>query len=254
MATNDIIQELNQLESSLTGKISGSFYAIPAGYFDGFASTVLNRIKALGAVNAEEELSYLSPFLSAVPKELPYSVPAGYFSDLKEKAIGAIRGHADYQTAAEELESISPLLNSIGKKTPYRIPDGYFDNLVVPIDTTEKREAKVISLGSRKWLRYGVAAAIISCIALGAGLFFNTGKAVDISNTHAWVKKNMKKVSTTDINSFVQLTSQQNAAATASMKSADIKDMLKDVSDKDLQNFLTEAETAEEYSDDLFLN
>jgi hypothetical protein len=37
-------------------------------------------IKALEANDAKEELSYLSPFLSNVSKEMPYSVPAGFFS------------------------------------------------------------------------------------------------------------------------------------------------------------------------------
>ena len=81
------------------------------------------------ATNAKEELSYLSPFLSNVSKETPYSVPAGFFQNLSEDVLKRISEHEDHQTSEEEIETLSPLLSSLKNKNPYSVPAGYFENL-----------------------------------------------------------------------------------------------------------------------------
>ena len=86
MARKDIIQELNELGSSLTGTLSQNVYSVPEGYFEAFASSVLSRI------NAENE----SPFLSELTKSNPYKVPVGYFDGLAENVMNAVRNHPDY--------------------------------------------------------------------------------------------------------------------------------------------------------------
>lgn len=59
---------------------------IPAGYFEELPKAILQRIQAeenqsgFTAVNAE--LETLSPFLAAIPKEVPFTVPSGYFEAL----------------------------------------------------------------------------------------------------------------------------------------------------------------------------
>jgi hypothetical protein len=112
---------------------------VPAGYFEGLADQILNRIKALEATNANEELSFLSPFLSNASKEMPYTVPAGFFQDLSEDLLKKIGEHEDYQTSEEEIETLSPLLSSLKNKNPYSIPAGYFEKLETGV---EKKETK----------------------------------------------------------------------------------------------------------------
>jgi hypothetical protein len=107
---DNILQELKELKSSLTLAAQQNAYTVPAGYFEGLVAQVLNRIKAMEAADASEELAYLSPMLKGLSKDMPYSVPAGYFEGLAEKAI------AGQQTVQEELESISPLLGGFKKK------------------------------------------------------------------------------------------------------------------------------------------
>src|ERR1700733_1750420 len=114
MITNDIIQELGELESSLYNVPAWNIYSVPDGYFEGFSSLVLSRIKALNATGTQEELDFLYPELNTISKELPYFAPAGYFNDLSESIMAGIRSHEDYQTSDEELSSLSPLLSSIG--------------------------------------------------------------------------------------------------------------------------------------------
>lgn len=251
MERNDTIQELRDLNSVLCDYPHGNVYTVPPGYFEEFAGLVLNRIHALKAANAKEELNYLSPFLNSLSRENPYSVPQGYFDELPELLMSATRKHEDYQTADEELSSLSPLLSGINKRNPYSVPEGYFENFGKDINlkSENKPVAKTISMVNRKWFRFAAAAVVIGFVAMtGIYLFFNG--SVSVSNPHEWVKANMKKVSTDEINSFVQPADD----VTVTAKTMDVKELMKDVSDKDIQNFLNETAVAEDNSDDLLLN
>src|SRR5678815_327106 len=108
--SNNILQELKELESSLANISLQNIYSVPAGYFESLPAIMLDRIKAMDASNASEELGYLSPELDRVSKLMPYAVPPGYFENLEERVMELVRESKDYQTAKEELESISPLL------------------------------------------------------------------------------------------------------------------------------------------------
>ena len=83
---DNILQELNDLKSSLVNVTRENIYTVPVGYFDGLAAQVISRIKAMEAVTPGEELGYLSPLLGNVSKEMPYTVPADYFEGIAEKA------------------------------------------------------------------------------------------------------------------------------------------------------------------------
>ena len=100
---DNILQELNELNSTLATITPQNPYTVPVGYFDGLAARVLNRIKAMEAANAAKELGYLSPALSDFSKQIPFSVPQGYFEGLAEKTMQSIRESSDYQTANEEM-------------------------------------------------------------------------------------------------------------------------------------------------------
>lgn len=127
---DNILQELNELSSTLATITPQNPYTVPVGYFDGLAAQSLNRIKAMEAANAVEELVYLSPVLSSISKQMPYTVPQGYFEGLAEKAMQSINESSDNQTAKEEMETLSPLLNGLNKEMPFSVPQGYFEGLV----------------------------------------------------------------------------------------------------------------------------
>src|SRR6187397_1413542 len=116
---NTILNELADLGSMLATHDPQNIYAVPAGYFEDLADQILNRIKALEANDAKEELSYLSPFLSNVYKEMPYKVPAGFFQDLTEDVLKKISKYEYHQTCEEEIEALPPLLSSLKNKNPY---------------------------------------------------------------------------------------------------------------------------------------
>ena len=260
MAKNDIIQELSQLESSFSNVPARNIYVVPQGYFEGLAGRVMSRIKALDSTNPQEELNYLSPFLNSISRELPFSVPQNYFRELPEAVMEVIRNHEDYQTAEEELSSLSPMLSNIGNKNPYAVPEGYFENFGKDINlkSDNKPAAKVVSLVNRQWFRFAAAAVVIGFVALtGINLFFNN-HTIPTSNTHRWVEENMNKVSTDEMNSFMQADDEESKGKeVATAGTSDIRELMKDVSDNDIQDFLnkTNAGNDESESDaDILLN
>jgi hypothetical protein len=245
---NTILNELNDIGSTLGNYSPQNIYAVPNGYFEGLPTQIMNRIKALEAADAIEELGYLSPLLSNVSKEMPYSIPANYFQNLSENILQQITKHADNQTSEEEIESLSPLLSSLKNKNPYSVPAGYFENLETK---TEKKEATVISITKRRWYRLAVAAVFIGVIAIG-GLLLIGKNSVSVDNPQAWIKKKVK-VSEEKIDEFVTLTKDDSnekvEGETDEAKQAEIKELMKDVPEKDIEEFLNDAVALESNND-----
>lgn len=242
---NTITNELNELGSVLGNSFPQNIYAVPNGYFEGLPTQIMNRIKALEAADVKEELEYLSPLLSNVSKEMPYSVPAGYFQSLNESISYAISSAE--QSSEEEINSLSPLLESLKNKNPYSVPAGYFESL----DTkTVRKEATVISITKRRWYRLAVAAVFIGVIVISGLLFIGKNK-VTVNNPQAWIKK--QKISPEKIDEFVTLvkddTNTKPEEETDAVKQAEIKELMKDVPEKDIEEFLNDAVALESNDD-----
>jgi hypothetical protein len=253
---NTILNELADLGSDLKDHNPQNIYAVPIGYFEGLAEQVLNRIKALGASNAEEELKYLSPLLSNVSKEMPYTVPAGFFQDLSDEVLKKIIEHEDClrkesfgQTSQQEIGSLSPLLSSLKNKNPYSVPAGYFETLETK---TEQKETKVISITRRRWYRLAVAAVVIGIVAIGGLLFIKPGLN-PVDNPQAWIEKNVKKVNKDKIDEFVSLadddSNEKVDSQSEAAKKAEIKELMKDVPEKEIEEFLNDAVALESNTD-----
>ncbi len=260
---DNILHELQELQSMLATTVPQNTLAVPAGYFEGLAEQVLNKIKALEAVNAVDELNVLSPTLANLSKAMPYKVPQGYFEGLSEKMLSLLQENIQL-SATEELESISPLLSGLKKEMlarpnnqggPFSVPKGYFENT---IQSPAKPEVKIVSITSRKWFRYVAAAVVVGVIAM-AGLLVTYNNNIDpTTNSHAWVKKSIKKVSTDKLDQFIQLVDEdksvENAVATAD-KNKQIKELVKDIPDSEIQNFLNDTEVLDDVSaDETILN
>jgi len=252
---NTILKELADLGSVLASHNPQNIYAAPVGYFEDLADQILNRIKALEANDAKEELSYLSPFLSNVSKEMPYSVPARFFQDLSEDVLKKISEHEDYQTSEEEIEALSPLLSSLKNKNPYSTPAGYFEKLE---NGVEKKEAKIISITRRRWYRLSVAAVVIGIVAISGLAIFRSKQVDPNKNPQAWIEKNVdKKVSNEKIDEFVKLAEDGSTNVTYEkddVKHTEIKELMKDVPEKEIVDFLNDAVALESNSDTDGLN
>ena len=253
------MNELADLGSDLKDHDPQNIYAVPAGYFEGLPDQILNRVKALEATNAKEELTYLSPLLSKVSKEMPYAVPARFFQDLSEVLLKKISEHEDYQTSEEEIETLSPFLSSLKNKNPYSVPAGYFEALeskVVRKDSFgEKKETKVISITRRRWYRLAVAAVVIGILVISGLLFINRNNKVTIAkNPGKWIEKNVvDKVNKDKIDEFVTLANDDNSEKvddqSDAAKKAEIKELMKDVPEKEIEEFLNDAIALESNTD-----
>ena len=243
----NILEELKELKSSLAGAPAQNIFSVPEGYFEGLADQVLNRIKALKAADAVEELDHLSPGLNAISKQMPYAVPTGYFDELNERSLAVIE---ENKTAKEELSELSPLLAGADKKMPYAVPQGYFETLRID----NRKPAKVVSITSARWFKFAAAAVITGVIALAGFIYFNS-RPDPVDNPYAWVKKSIKKVDRTEIDELVNLADQELTGMSSTVtipKTEEIKDLMKDISDKELQDFLNE--TPEVGSVDIMMN
>jgi hypothetical protein len=252
---NTILNELKDIGSALGNYNPQNIYTVPNGYFEGLPTQILNRIKALEATNAKEELEYLSPLLGNLSKEMPYSVPAGFFQTLSDDLMQKINEHSNHQTSGEEIESLSPLLSSLKNKNPYSVPAGYFENLGAK---TEKKETKVISIAGRRLYRLAVAAVVIGIVAIGGLLFIKPGQIDPNKNPQAWINKNVnKKVSEEKIDEFVKLAEDETATVVKdneASKQAEIKELMKDVSEKEIEDFLNDAVALESKDTDALMN
>ena len=247
---NTILSELKDLESSLGSYSPQNIYTVPNGYFEGVPTQILNRIKALDAADANEELEYLSPLLCSVSKKMPYSVPAGFFQNLSDNIVAQINAPTNRETSKEELGNLSPLLSGLKNKNPYSVPAGYFENLEAKV---EKKEAKIISITKRRWYRLAVAAVFIGIVAIGGLLSMNAGQPDVNKNPRAWVNKNVnKKVSQEKIDEFVKLAEDESMNTTEesdATKQAEIKELMKDIPDKEIEDFLNDAIALESNDD-----
>ena len=254
---NNILKELNDLGSELSNYNPQNFYTVPDGYFDELASPVLSRIKALETSDATEELQLLSPLLTQIHREIPFTVPVGYFDGLEEKLMQGIREHADYQTSDEELASLSPMLSSISKKTPYAAPAGYFESLVnngMMKNEVKKEEAPVILITRQKWFRFAAAAVLVAFIAISGWMILFSKKVDPVKNPEAWVAKNTKKISSDEINSFINLANEEKSSADNNSANEEIRELMKDVPENEIQNFLNETAALDDNNEAVLLN
>lgn len=238
MVNNDIIQELNNLESSLSRLSRENIYSVPKGYFDSFEARVRSLI-----------------WLSTLPSDSPYAVPTGYFNALADQVMQRIRNHPDYQSSKEELASISPLLNSLDKRPVYSVPEGYFENFNAGTGGVQGR-SKIISLGHRKWFRYAAAAIVTGVVAVGALMIYNgtNSKRSDSAGNAPLAKfeKEVKKIddvkSTEKLIDFMDAGLNEKELATnhKTMKTEDVQQLLKDVSTEELSEFSEQSKDIED--------
>lgn len=237
----NILNELADLQSFLADQPVQNTYSIPDGYFEGLADIILNKIKAIETNDPKKELEYLAPYLSQLSKGVPYSIPSGFFEKLDENIVQNIQLNADYQSSVKEIKTLSPLLSGLQKKNPYSVPENYFENVAIP---STKKEAKVVSLSQKRWYRIAVAAVFIGIVVIGGLLFFNTKKIDPNKHPEEWIAKNVqKRVSAQKIDEFVTM-AESNIKTEEDIDNENseiVKELMKDVPQKDIEDFLNDA-------------
>lgn len=229
---NAIQDELRELNNSFPHNKEKPVFDLPQGYFENFAASVLARIKGETEVNAHDELKALSSTLSAIPRPMPFSVPENYFSGLAGNLPALIQD--DYVPMELKLS---------GKKVPYDVPADYFQNLpYLILSKVTKPKAKVVSLSSVKWIRYTAVAVITGVIAVSSVIYFNN-KTTDAAQQPgtAWVATELQNVSNKDLEEFISTTDagfKNKEVAQAPVKNAEVRKLLRDIPDGELEAFL----------------
>lgn len=245
-----IQDELKSLQSTLP-LINNPVFSVPEGYFEGLAVSVLAKVRS-SELSAKAELGELSPLLAGIPKVTPYSVPSSYFDQTPYIPLTVGEG--------------SSILAGIGKEVPYTVPQGYFEEL--PHQLLAKvatQKAKVIPLFARTWMRVASAAVIGGALFVAGYQFFDK-KPVDnvavqppvevqqnsVAKQTPVVQQDIKSISTQELEEFIETVKGGNEAIdkTTASKKNEVKELLKDVSDKDIESFLLDVASAE---DELFV-
>lgn len=213
-------------------------YQVPQGYFDNFAASVLQRIKADEAKSPKEELETLSPLLSGLGKKMPFSTPDNFFEELSDNAVAGAKA-IDFVNV--ELENLSPLMRSLKDKQVYEAPAGYFDQLPRQIlQKVKSQPARVVSMSfTRKVVRYAAAAVVAGLVVAAAWLYIGNGKEES-------GLVGIEQISDEGLESYIENQSSVSPAETmvladntnAEIDEEDMKDMLADVSDEELQNYV----------------
>jgi hypothetical protein len=242
------------LPDQIIKKLKGQIYEVPAGYFDSLPETILNRVKAneAGANKADdphEELEQLSPLLKQIGKKTPFSLPEGYFSNLSENAIA---GAQALDAVQEELSS--PLLDGVKNKQTYEVPAGYFDQLPGRL-LNKVQPARVVPMRfTKRILQYAAAAVVAGVIIITGWIYLGNNNTA--ATTHGElppvVAANLDKISDEMLESYIE---NQNILPTAEnviiagaddFDTSDLKEMLADVSDEDLQRYIERYNTAKD--------
>jgi hypothetical protein len=255
----------DMLPALVMGRIASrsSTFRVPEGYFDGFASGVLERIRAGASASApagepanptmgesvEEELARLSVVVSGIRRKTPYALPEGYF------------------------EEHSPILTVAHDRTTYQVPGGYFAGLPARIlgmvaepvaaakviqinlpaaNRRDERSAEKGKVLQGHWWKYTSAASIAACL-----LLIFSWPQVDTRLTDGVVMtqttQGLEKLTDQEILAYlddqhaVLAVSAVNSTAALDpgtpaldMNEGDVKSLLGEVSDGDLQQYMEE--------------
>lgn len=230
-----IQQELNELNSTLLLPKAGKAFSVPEGYFEGLAEAILAKVKAQEA-NANEEIETLSPLLANLSRKMPFEIPKDYFQNLADGI------------AAEE--SIPIEWKEARFNPTYSVPDNYFNDLpqqilakVQPVKTT----GKVISMGQR-WMRYATAACLTGLVAMASYLYFAKPGVINVQeHPNQWVAAKLQNTSNKELDAFMQTADATHEIVKAPKPvKTEVKKLLKDVSNEELDQFLSEVPVADE--------
>jgi hypothetical protein len=226
-----ILHELKEISPLLAQHENTNPYNVSSFYFDELAEQILTQIRTATA-----------PAFS-LAKKMPFTTPVNYFENLSNSILEKIEREEHKSAVFEEMEEISPLLNTISKDTIYTVPQQYFDKIASNTSADlVKSSAKPLTV-VRRMVSYAAAAIITALFAVG--IFMFTGKDDEtVQNKHIQSFSEVEKLSEQEIVNFLKTTSGSNNIVSSknspAKKDSDIKSIVSQMSDKEIQRFLEE--------------
>lgn len=219
-------------------------FETPPGYFESLSDHVLNRIHALQASSPKEELEALSPLLVQIDKTPPFAKPGDFFEELPSDVLAGV--HA-IDFVNHELETLPLILSAVNKENIYKVPDSYFNTLPLQIlNKINQQQNRLISSDfKRRLIRYAMAALIAGVIAVGTWEFFQNKPTAINDNGLTGINKisDTEKISDDEIVNYLEfnedtLSENNNSNAVPDFKEEEVKELLADLSDDELQQYL----------------
>lgn len=218
-------------------------FTTPPDYFESLSNHILNRIRALDASSPKEELEALSPLLVQIDKTLPFTRPGGFFEELPSDVLAGV--HA-IDFVNHELETLPLILSAVNKENIYKVPDSYFINLPLQIlNKVNQQQNRLISPGfRRKLIRYAMAALITGAVAVGAWEFFQDKPTAANGRGLTGINRisDTEKISDDEIVNYLEFNedapSESNSKAISNFKEEEVKELLADLSDDELEQYL----------------
>lgn len=228
-----IPEELKELNSNLP-VVKTEVFAVPDGYFDNLAASILTKIKGGETEAVTNELQSVSPLLAKLPRKTPFTAPEGYFNN----NINTL----SFLSPKDELPAS---LTGIGKQMPYAVPPHYFEELPQQImANVTKPKAKVVMFGQTTWMRYAAAAIVFGIIVLGSVFYFKGNQQTIDPNKQPeeWVAKKLQNVSNKDLEEFINTmdVSAQKSEVAKTKHTKEVKQLMKDVPTSELDAFLNQ--------------
>lgn len=181
----NISNELKQLVPDAQWPADAPF-TVPVGYFDRLPDAVLQQVHLLQPDRAE-------PLLP----DHPFTVPAGYFEGLPQTILQRIHQETENPIQAE-LKALSPLLAAMPREVPFTVPAGYFGSLTALPSAPITPSLRVVHRNPiRKWLKYAVAACLITFAGTTALLFIQKDSSVSL-------ERQLERIDNQDIEYYLQ--------------------------------------------------
>jgi hypothetical protein len=226
----NIWNELEELNSSLTTISKRSVFSVPDGYFDAFPVLLLERIRtssqsfvATGTEtgddpDVDQELQAVSPLLAGLRGKNPLAVPEGYFE-------------------TGSLPVLKPLIQAEEPPSPQLTGD---------ISPVKGHQAKVISMdrgGQRKNFLYA-AASIVVLLGL-LTLFYMLTTEQGKSTTPVNITAELPKLPESELKDFLLgedelVLEPVSSPSLAGLEEIDLEGLIKDVNEDELQQFISE--------------
>jgi len=209
-----------------------------------------------------KELNEISQTVANLPDLPVFAVPENYFEQFPEKLMSLIRDDTrNYisEDPLEEIKQISPLLGGLKKTTPFSVPEGYFSHLEekltsLPEHNVEESDgnleisepvipAKILRMSPvRQMYKLAAAAIIAGIIGVSAWFYFHQEKTATPSL--ATINAALPTVSEKEMKDFLLTIPdmpQPENFQMAGLDNLNFQDMLKDVNDDDLLEFVEES-------------
>ena len=234
---NYIYKDLKEISPFMLQLKKTNVYYIPSSYFNDLSPEIIKKI------NLAKELLHNLSLIT------PFQIPSNYFENLS-KAIFKKLYVKDKQLdeVFEETEAIAPLLNTISKKTLYSIPQDFFEKSQMPHIESKKQEAKVVSIYN--WPKIFKISAAVIILSFSIKLLTIPEKSSVSSVALNNARKKVKNLSKQEIIRFLKFNvPAENITSAAKHKFKNenaIKSSLKEVSDKEIQQYLIETGESDE--------